>query len=286
MLNLPLPRPFEFKPDLEEFERLPAASVYQIVADEGRKELRRPATSLWWSAVAAGFAMGASVVGLGAFHLAAPADPGAARLLVSLGYPFGFAIVILSRLQLFTENTVTPILPLLLEPTRRRWAQTGRLWLLVLVGNLVGAAVFAALTVHGGLVAEPLRTGMIEVSSEFLARSPTETFSQGLLAGFLIAALVWMLPTVRGGEVLAIFLVTYLIGISGAPHVIAGAVEMFVAALAGRIGVGEALGLHILPTLGGNVLGGTGLFAMLAFGQVWRELRDGAPPPRKRADKP
>ena len=65
-------------------------------------------------------------------------------LIAKLGYGIGFLIVILGRQQLFTENTLTVILPLL----RRRRADVlrnvARLWLVVLTANLVGAFVFAA----------------------------------------------------------------------------------------------------------------------------------------------
>jgi formate/nitrite transporter FocA (FNT family) len=119
-----------------------------------------------------------------------------------------------------------------------------------------------------------LQNAMVEVSRHAIDLSPMRSFTQGVLAGFLIAALVWMLPNLKHQEFLAVFTVTYLIGAAGAPHVIAGAVETFVVVIADGLGLGPALLEHILPTLAGNVVGGTGLFAALAYGQVWRELQD------------
>lgn len=278
MFPFPFQTSLRFAPDLEEFERLPAASVFKIIAQEGRRELRRPAASLWWSAVAAGFAMVASVIGVAVLAKAAPAEAPWRGLFIALGYPFGFVLVILSRLQLFTENTVTPILPLLLRPSRRAWLRTGRLWGIVFAGNLFGAAAAAAMAVGGGMVGETLQATMTAVSLEALDHTPTESFSQGILAGFLIAALVWMLPNTRGQELLAVFSVTYLIGAAGAPHVIAGAVETFVAIFSGEMGLLAGLVGHVAPTLAGNVAGGTILFALLAYGQVWRELQEGKAP--------
>jgi len=279
MFQFPFRAPnLAFAPDLAEFERLPAASVYKIIAHEGRRELRRPAASLWWSAVAAGFAMSASVIGVAALAQAAPADAPWRDVFTSLGYPFGFLIVILSRLQLFTENTVTPILPLLLRPHRRAWLRTGRLWALVLTGNLIGAAAAAALSVEGGLLDPAMTAALVDVSRHAIDQSPTANFTQGILAGFLIAALVWMLPTLKGQEFLGIFAITYLIGAAGAPHVIAGAVETFAVVFDGQLGLWPAFASKIAPTLAGNVVGGTMLFAALAYGQVWRELRDPAKP--------
>lgn len=275
MFQFPFRAPkLAFAPDLAEFERLPAASVYKIIAHEGRRELRRPSASLWWSAVAAGVAMSASVIGVGALSLATPPDAAWADAMRVLGYPFGFLIVILSRLQLFTENTITPILPLMLRPHLRAWIRTGRLWGLVLLGNLTGAAAAAALCMEGGLVGSPLREALVSVSQQAIDHTPIEAITQGVLAGFLIAALVWMLPSLKGQEFIGIFAITYLIGLAGAPHVIAGAVETFVVLFAGRLSLFDSFALKIAPTLLGNVIGGTMLFAALAYGQVWRELQD------------
>lgn len=288
MFQFPFRAPqFAFSPDLQEFERLPATSVYKIIAREGRKEMRRPAASLWWSSVAAGFAMAASVVGVAALSMAVPADAPGRQAVIALGYPFGFLIVILSRLQLFTENTITPILPLLLRPNRRALIGLLRLWAIVLAGNLAGALAAAALAMEGGLVGEPLQQAMLEVSAHAIDLPPLRSFSQGVLAGFVIAALVWMLPSLKHQEFIAIFALTYLIGAAGAPHVIAGAVETFVVAMRGTLPFGSAVLEHILPTLAGNVVGGAGLFAALAYGQVWRELQNGpAPPPTTGQSEP
>lgn len=275
MFQFPFRAPqLAFAPDLQEFERLPATSVYKIIAREGRKEMRRPAASLWWSSVAAGFAMASSVVGVAALSLAVTPDAPGRQAFIALGYPFGFLLVILSRLQLFTENTITPILPLLLRPNRRALFGLLRLWAIVLAGNLAGAMAAAAFAVEGGLVGEELQRAMLEVSRHAIDLTPLHSFSQGVLAGFVIAALVWMLPNLKHQEFIAVFALTYLIGAAGAPHVIAGAVETFMVMLSGELGLGRAVVQHILPTLAGNLVGGTGLFAALAYGQVWRELQE------------
>jgi formate/nitrite transporter FocA (FNT family) len=40
----------------------------------------------------------------------------------------------------------------------------------------------------------------------------------------------------------------------------------------GEMHILTAFDSHILPMLVGNILGGTGLFAMLAYGQISREM--------------
>ena len=69
------------------------------------------------------------------------------------------------------------------------------------------------------------------------------------------------------------FLITYVVGVGGFSHVVAGSAEAWLLALTGKASFGWALGGFILPALAGNILGGTGLFAVLAHGQVREEIK-------------
>jgi len=73
--------------------------------------MERPITSLWWSGVAAGLSISFSLLAQALLQAHLP-DTSWRPLLTSLGYPVGFLIVVLARQQLFTENTITPVLPL------------------------------------------------------------------------------------------------------------------------------------------------------------------------------
>ncbi|STW80106.1 transporter [Klebsiella michiganensis] len=125
-------------------ERLPsqAMATHEVIRQEGEKELERDAMALLWSAIAAGLSMGASLVAKGIFHVHLNELPGG-FLLENLGYTFGFVIVILARQQLFTENTVTAVLPIMHKPTPGNIGLLLRLWGIVLAGNLIGTAIAA-----------------------------------------------------------------------------------------------------------------------------------------------
>ena len=71
--------------------------------------------ALFWSAIAAGLSMGSSLLAKGIFRVQLEGVPGG-FLLENLGYTFGFIIVIMARQQLFTENTVTAVLPVMQNP--------------------------------------------------------------------------------------------------------------------------------------------------------------------------
>jgi formate/nitrite transporter FocA (FNT family) len=109
----------------------------------GEEEMLRPATSLWWSGVAAGLSISFSLLAQAILrtHLPdAPWEP----LVTSFGYCVGFIMAVLSRQQLFTESTITAVLPVAAEFTWKNVGRMTRLWAIVLAANLAGT-LFAAL---------------------------------------------------------------------------------------------------------------------------------------------
>src|SRR3712207_1868780 len=116
--------------------------VYKAIMKEGEGELARSSSALFWSGLAAGLSMGFSMIAEGLLHAHLPDAPWR-PLVAKLGYSVGFLIVILGRQQLFTENTLTPILPLLQRKAGATVANVSRLWVVVLVANLLGALLVA-----------------------------------------------------------------------------------------------------------------------------------------------
>jgi len=164
-------------------------------------------------------------------------------------------------------------LPLLLKPTRSSFYQTARLWGIVFAANLVGCMAAALVLVYGNIVPEARFEGILAISRHYAEATAFEHFAWGIPAGFLIAALVWILPRMESaGEVLMIVIVTYMIGLGGMSHVVAGSTELFILVVRGELGIAAAALGGILPALAGNVLGGTGIFAALTYAQVREEI--------------
>src|SRR5690348_7492421 len=103
---------------IEERSALSAPIVYEIVRKEGDEEMERPATSLWWSGVAAGLSISFSLLAQSILELYLPDAPWRS-LISSFGYAVGFLMVVLGRQQLFTENTITAVLPVMADFTIR-----------------------------------------------------------------------------------------------------------------------------------------------------------------------
>lgn len=257
---------------IEDLKAADAKDVHRAVREEGEEELDRPASSLLWSGFAAGLAINASLVAEGVLYAALPDAPWR-HVIVALGYPIGFAFVILGRMQFFTESTITAMLPLVTSPSRWAVRRTLRLWGLVLVANLAGTALTTA-ALANGLVDEATLQGMLALSRQLLDHDPAATFVAAMPAGFLIAGLAWMLPNARDHAFLVIVAVTWLVGASGFAHSVVGSAEAFLLMWHGEVGAGGALAGMIAPAVLGNLVGGAGLFALLAHGQVRGEMRE------------
>jgi formate/nitrite transporter FocA (FNT family) len=252
-------------------QRLSALTVFAIIRREGDIELRRPLRSLWWSGIAAGIGISTSVLAQGIL-LQALGDHPLAWPIASLGYAFGFVLVILSRLQLFTENTLSVVLPTLSDPTAERFARSARLWAVVLAANLIGTFATAFISTKLGTVGADTMAGILNVSRHAAEVSGWRALVLGIPAGFYVAALVWMLPSSKGFEIFVIILFAWLIAAGGFAHVIAGSAEMFILMVNGEMTIAQVFGAHLLPVLVGNIIGGTGLFALLAYGQIHAEI--------------
>ena len=258
--------------DVEELKAADAGDLHRAVREAGEDELARPGVSLFFSALAAGLAITASLVAEGALHAALPDTPWR-ELVVSLGYPAGFLVVILGRMQLFTDSTISAMLPLVTKPSRWALRRTLRLWGIVLGANLLGTALTAAAIAGGVLGGAELREAMIAVSMRITELGAWATFVNAIPAGFMIAILAWSLPNARGEAFMVIFAVTYVVAIGGFSHSIVGSDEAFLLLFTGHVDLVRTFAGLLLPAIMGNLVGGAGVFALLAHAQVRGEMR-------------
>jgi len=144
--------------------------------------------------------------------------------------------------------------------------------MIVLSANVVGCAIFAAFTSFTGVLGTEVHNAVIVISEQMMQKPPMEKFLAGIMAGWLITALVWMLPSSEGNEFIVITLMTYLIAAGDFNHVVAGTVEALFLVFEGRTYLAAAVFSFFLPTLLGNVTGRTVLFAVIAYAQVRDEI--------------
>jgi formate/nitrite transporter FocA (FNT family) len=260
--------------DVDALKSADAKDLHQAVREAGEDELNRPARSLFFSGLAAGLAISTSLIAEGALHAALPDAPWR-EIVVALGYPIGFLIVILGRMQLFTESTISAMLPLVTKPSGWALRRTVRLWAVVLAANLIGTAIAAGAIASGGLGGSALRDAMLAVSMAVTEHAAVGTFVNAVPAGFMIAILAWSLPNARSQAFQVIFAIAYVVAIGGFSHSIVGSTEAFLLMFAGQIGPAQAIIELVLPAILGNLLGGAGVFALLAHAQVRGEMKEG-----------
>ncbi|HTU82949.1 MAG TPA: formate/nitrite transporter family protein [Candidatus Acidoferrales bacterium] len=254
--------------EVERRTALRAAVVFETVRREGDAELERPPIALAFSGLAAGLSMGFSLVASGLIRAALP-DAAWSPLVVNLGYTLGFLIVVLGRQQLFTENTVTAIIPLLDDRDKlQRLGKVVRLWGIVLATNLAGALAFAFFVAHSDVFSPAVKAAFLQEGLRALAPGFVSVLLRGILAGWLIALMVWLLPAAERSRVAVIVILTYVVGLGDLSHVVAGSVEALYAVAAGAATWSHFLAGYLVPVFLGNSIGGVLLVSILNYAQV------------------
>ena len=247
--------------------------IHEIVREQGERELERSFNGLAFSGLAAGLSIGFSFVAQAYLQAGLP-DARWSRLVDSFGYSLGFLIVVLGQQQLFTETTLTALIPTLTRRDLTTLLQTLRVWAIVLGTNLIGTLIFAAISAQHGIFSPDAYAAMSALSARTMAHPFLQTAMLGGSAGWLIGLMVWLLPGAGPARPLIIILLTYTVAMGQFPHVIAGSVEAAFGVFTGHASIGDYLWRFLLPTLLGNTVAGTALVALLNHAPVADELAE------------
>ncbi|AHF99679.1 formate transporter [Halostagnicola larsenii XH-48] len=180
-----------------------------------------------------------------------------------------FLFVIIGQTELFTAHSTMAILPVL--DGRATLRELGRVWSVTYVSNLVGCVLFAGLiTVIGpalGIV-DPNTFGTL--ASALLPYPWWVIFSSGVIAGWLMGLVTWLVAASRDtvSRILFVIIVTAVIGFGPFHHSILGSTEIITAIFLGQ---GVSLGdfAHFLSwTTVGNIVGGGVFVGLLNYGHV------------------
>jgi len=257
--------------DVEELATPRTPVIYEVVRRLGEEEMERPVTSLWWSGVAAGLSISFSLLSQAILTTHLP-EASWQPLVVSFGYCIGFIMAVLSRQQLFTESTITAVLPVAADVTRGNIVRMARLWAIVLAANLTGTLFAALFCTFTPVLPSDIYSGMLEISRDLLGFSWWEMVFRAIAAGFLMAAMVWLMPGAEGAQFHVITLMTWLIAVGGFTHIIAGSMESYLLVFSGEWVWWRMITDFMVPVLIGNTIGGTALFALIAYAQVMDEI--------------
>ncbi|HUK48801.1 MAG TPA: formate/nitrite transporter family protein [Terriglobales bacterium] len=249
-----------------ETRRLTASEIFDAATDNARAELKRPWRGLAFSGLAGGTTLGLTGIAVASVR-ALLGDGGWQQLLAYLIYPIGFIAVIIGRQQLFTENTLYPVVLVLDE--RKHVLATLRLWGVVFTSNIAGAVLFAALCIYTSALRPEIQSKLIELGNQAVQGTFGHVFWSGVVGGWLIALVAWMVTASHWtiGQVAMIWLLTFIVGVGHFAHCVVTSCEILVSVLAGSVPAGTYSYWLLAATLG-NIVGGVGIVSVLNYGQV------------------
>lgn len=260
---------------LEEARKNPHTVLEQQLA-KSEEDLERPVCAQLLSGLSAGLDLGfgpltmAVVITLTRGRLPEPVT----ELLVANTYALGFILVVMGGSMLFTEQTTSAV-----QPVLARRASIGallRVWGLVLLANLVGATLFAAVAAHLGPalgIVEPYAFG--EMARKMVEHSWSVMLLSAIAAGWLMGMLVWLVAGARDtvSQIFFVWLTTFTIGILGLHHSIAGTLEVLMGVFAGEGATMGDYGRFILWSVLGNLVGGSLFVAGLKYAHIRSDVR-------------
>jgi formate/nitrite transporter FocA (FNT family) len=257
-----------------------AAVLHEIIRTQGDQELERSVAALWWSALAAGLTMGLSLMGMGLLNSRLPDGEGF-KVIASFGYCAGFLAVILARQQLFTENTLTAVLPIMSKPTLGNFGRLLRLWGVVLVGNLCGTLLVAYVMLELPIFDSKTDEAFLDIGRKVMENDASQMFAKGIVSGWMIATMVWMIPSMESAKMWIIILITYLMALGDFTHIVVGSLEVGYLVFAGELPWKDFWLVFAGPTLVGNIVGGSFIFALISHAQI----RSESGPPKSAAEQ-
>jgi formate/nitrite transporter FocA (FNT family) len=243
--------------------------ILEKAIQDGIEQQNRGFLSLLLSAMAAGLVLGFTAMSVAiAESQMLLLDPiYFSRLATALVYPLGFVLCIMSGTQLFTEHTATAVYPVLDRKSSLR--KLLRLWAIVIAGNLLGAMISSVFLLQAEDVINA-KPGFIEIGKHLVNYGLKPLFFSAILAGWLMALGAWLIKTTSStlSQMVSIYIVTFIIGIGGLHHSIAGSVEMFSAYLISDIFSIPQVIRFVVVTILGNMVGGSIFVALLNYGHI------------------
>lgn len=245
-------------------DRLTAEQIFERIIVDADEEISRSPRELFFSALAAGFAITITVL----LYVTITTTTGKESILRAVLYPLGFVYIIMGNYQLYTENTVPPV-ALVIERMASVPALLG-MWLLILLGNLVGAAGGAAALAFGGVFSDAERETAIAIASTGLAADPMALLFKGAFAGFIVAGVVWLDFSVRSSVARfpLIYMAFLAIPLGNLYHVVVSSTEVMYLVFIGETTLVTGMGGFVLPVLVGNTVGGVVLVTITNYFQT------------------
>ncbi len=245
-------------------DRFETHEVFQRILAAADAEATTGVRTLFFSALAAGFAITLTFLLYASLTAATGGDPIGSALL----YPLGFVYIVVGRYQLYTENTLPPVV-LVLD----RLASVPRLlrtWAVVLVGNFAGGGLGALFLAATGVFPPEAAASATAIASKGVSTPFWDLLFKGSVAGLLVAGVVWVVYAVQDSisRVVLVYIAFLGIPLGNLFHVAVSFTELVYLV---AVGQGQPLAGFVgfvLPVLLGNTLGGVLLVSVVNYFQT------------------
>lgn len=234
-------------------------------------------------------AFGAQASAMASFNLTSDAATlGLGKLVSACVFPVGLMMVVLCGAELFTGNNLMFVGVL---DKKIKLSAMLRNWVIVYIGNFVGALLVAAMINYSGLLesgggllgAVTVKTAVSKVGLDF-----GKAFVLGIMCNWLVCLAVWMATgaSTTISKIFAIFFCIGLFVLSGFEHsvanmyfipagIIASGNDSFVQLLdldISGLTAGNFLIKNLLPVTLGNIVGGS-IFVGMVYWLTGRKLK-------------
>jgi formate/nitrite transporter FocA (FNT family) len=248
-------------------DRFSTDEVFQRIVAAADEEITSTRRELFFSGLAAGFAITLTFLLYASGTAATGGDPVVSQLL----YPLGFVYIILGGYQLYTENTLPPV-ALVLE----RLVSLPKLfskWLTVLVGNFTGGALGAVAVATTGVFSPSTAQAAAEIAVTGVRTPWTTLFFKAVFAGLVVAGVVWVDYASRETttRLLVVYLAFFAIPFANLYHVVVSFTEVVYLVVLGELALVTGLVEFVLPVLLGNTVGGVALVTAVNYFQTTKD---------------
>ena len=187
------------------------------------------------------------------------ANPSLQKLLSGCMFPIGLILVVTLGAELFTGNNAL-LIPSYMKGSHN-FATVLRNWVLVYVGNFIGAIAFTYIMVYAcGLTAgEPYHSAIIAVAKAKVSMSWLTVFIKGIGANWCVCLAVWLALSGKTffEKALGCWLPVMAFVVLGYEHSIANMFFIPLGMMEGAaISAAEAIWVNLIPATLGNIVGG------------------------------
>ncbi|TYL37613.1 hypothetical protein CV102_16800 [Natronococcus pandeyae] len=252
-------------------DRFESNEVFQRIIAAADDEIDTGLRELFFSALAAGFAITLTFLIYASMYAEYDGDP----ILSGLLYPIGFIYIILGGYQLYTENTLPPV-ALVLERLASLPALL-RVWTVVLIGNFVGGTFGALVLAFTGVFSPEASIAATDIAMKGMETPFWDLFFKGAFAGLIVAGVVWLDFASR--DTITRFFLVYMaflmIPFADLFHVVVSFTEVMYLVFNGQVALYAGMSQFVLPVLLGNTIGGVLLVTVVNYFQTTeRRLED------------